>query len=246
MTVHPSALDLETLAAGDLVPDAALHVIDCGSCARYVGGLRAGAARFARQADSAKFVESIERRSRPQLVARSSKALLRIAFAALPALAAAAVIALFARGRTPDTPTRVASDSAPSSAPIAAIGSESGAAGVRFKGRLPIAVIRERGSEQARFVGKVAVRPLDGLRLVIALDSEQPISAGLLEDDGTWVELISPRTLEPGTHLSELTARFDQHPMRGFLVAGTPAAVESARHTRIFDRVSVLEVEVEP
>jgi hypothetical protein len=249
MTPHPRAVDLETLAAGDLLPEAAVHVASCGACARYVGGLREAAARFARQADPAKFAELIERRARTELAERRSKAPLRIVFAGLPVLAAAAVLVLLLSGRAHDTTAHV--DAASSSASVDREGAASSSVsvdpeGVRFKGRLPIAAIRQRGTKQARFVGKVPVRPLDGLRLELALDSEQVISAGLLQEDGSWVELISPRTLEPGTHFSEQAARFDQHPARGFLVAGEPAAVERARRTRIFEQVSVLEVEVEP
>jgi hypothetical protein len=237
MTAHPTADRLDALAAGD--EDAALtaHIAECPSCQSYVETLRAAALGFAREADPAQFARRIAERADPARGAKASGAtrVRRVVFAAAPVLAAAAVAVLVLRARPPDP---VQGGGGPE--PVQS-GSD-----VRFKGPLPIAVIRERGVTQERFAGKVSVRPGDALRLEVSLDVNRSISAGLLDEQGGFVELIAPKQLLPGTHFSELAARFDDHPTRGWMIAGDPAMVDRARKTRRFDQVSAIFVEVEP
>jgi hypothetical protein len=238
MTDHPRADRLDALAAGDEDATLAAHLAECASCQSYVDALRAAALGFAREApDPREFARRVAERAGPIGGAESSggKRLRRMFFAAAPVLAVAAVAVLVLRARPPDLVQR-------GDAPEPALSS----AGVRFKGTMPIAVVRERGTTQERFAGKVSVRPGDALRLELTLVAERWIAAGLLGDDGSFVELIAPKKLPPGTHFSELAARFDDHPTRGWLIAGDPLIVDQTRKTRRFDQLSAIYVEVEP
>jgi hypothetical protein len=238
MTAHPSADRLDAVAAGDEDATLAAHLAECASCKDYVETLRAAARGFAREApDAAEFARCVAERAGPHGAARSSgvKRLRQVFFAATPVLAVAAAVILALRGRPSDpVPRGGGPDPAQSSS------------GVRFKGAMPIAVVRQRGTAQERFTGKVSVRPGDALRMELSLEAERSISAGLLGEDGSFVELIAPRALPAGAHFSELAARFDDHPTRGWLIAGDPSMVDHARKTRRFDQLSVIHVEVEP
>jgi hypothetical protein len=238
MSAHPPADRLDALAAGE--EDAALaeHLAECASCKSYVETLRAAAFGFAGEPPSPpEFARKVADRADTIGGAKPSKGktVRRMFFAAAPVLAAAAVAILVLRARPPDP---VPGEDVPEPA--------ASAAGMRFKGTLPIAVVRQRGAAQERFAGKVSVRPGDALRLELSLDRERSISAGLLGEDGSFVELIAPKKLPPGTHFSDLAARFDDHPTRGWLIAGDPDSVEQARKSRGFERLTAIYVEVEP
>jgi hypothetical protein len=238
VTAHPPAQRLDALAAGDLDADAAAHLSDCSACRSYVEALRGGAREFAAGSSPAAFATAIaERATQTPAPVPKPRRPLRLAWSVAPALAIAAAVVLLLRARAPVSERGVESDRR-------AVAPDEPA--VRFKGAPPLSVIRERNGRQERFAGKVGVRPGDGLRLELALDAQRSIAAGLLAEDGSWVELIPPKPLGAGTHFSELSARFDEHPTRGWLIAGEPAAVESARSSKQLEGLSLVRVEVEP
>lgn len=116
---------------------------------------------------------------------------------------------------------------------------------MQFKGGLQIAIVRERGTDQERFASVVAVRPGDRFRVEVSLDRERPVTAGVLASDGSWLTVLAPALLAPGTHLSERAAAVDDHPIDGVVIAGIPADVERARATRDFTGVTVLAIHPE-
>jgi hypothetical protein len=115
-----------------------------------------------------------------------------------------------------------------------------------FKGGLTIAVIRERAGRQDRLTEPFEVEPGDRIRLEIAVDRDRPLAGGLLSADGAWASLLSPVPLGPGTHYSELAARFDDDPTDAVLIVGAPADVDRARATRNFADVIAWRVRSAP
>ena len=105
--------------------------------------------------------------------------------------------------------------------------------------------MRERAGDQARFVGSVSVKPDDRLRVEVALDREEVVLAGVLGDDGSWLELMPPESRTAGTYFSDRSARVDASPLRGIVLVGTPTAVTLARTTHRFDGVSSLRIDWE-
>jgi hypothetical protein len=240
MTTHPNARRLDAFAAGDPDPEAEAHVANCPACTAYVAELRELGERFARAAPPAnEFLAALERRPPPAAKVRTLAGR-RFLLAAAPALAAAAAIVVLLRAGPSGTPSQ------PGDAPPRESSGQSQLFPVRFKGALPLAVVRERAGRQERFTAEVGVRPLDGLRLELSVAEPRVVSAGFLGDDGSWLELFAARELPTGAHFSERAARFDDHPTRGWLIAGEPARVEEARRTRSFEHVSVLPVVLEP
>ena len=224
---HPAGHRLDALAAGDLDLDASAHVEACVECTRYVGQLRAQAARFRAGSDARTFVARAGARSgtRP---ARSPVA--RVAWTAAALVTAAASLLLLLRARP--------QDGVPAPAPTAEqAGPASPREVARFKGGLVVVVVREREGVQQRFSGPLQVRAGDRLRVEVSSDHDGALAAGLLTDEGEWVQLLASSALEPGTHYSELAARFDDSPTRATLVVGDPAAVDRARRTRDFGGV---------
>ena len=224
---HPPAHRLDAIAAGDLDSGASAHVESCEACTRYVGQLRAQGARFRAENDARAFVARAEgRRGMPS--ARSPVA--RVAWAIAPMVAAAALLLLLVRARPQDSapaPASTAEQAGPASGPREA----------RFKGGLVVVVVREREGIQQRFSGSLQVLAGDRLRIEVSTDHDGPLAAGLLTDEGEWVQLLASSALEAGTHYSELAARFDNSPTRATLVVGDPAAVDRARRTRDFGGV---------
>jgi predicted anti-sigma-YlaC factor YlaD len=105
---------------------------------------------------------------------------------------------------------------------------------LRWKGGLQVAVIRDRRGDQERLTGPFSVRAGDRVRIEIGSDRRQPLTAGLLADDGAWVALLAPAVVPAGVSLSELAARFDASPTRATLLVGAPEKIDSARRTRNF------------
>ena len=218
MTAHPANHKLEGHAAGDHDPEVVAHMAECAACRTYVERSMAAA-----QADASPFPFLADR------TARSTPRVVRIAFALAP-LAAAALVVLLVRGRAV----------APIAPPAPEVGS------TQFKGGLQLAVIRERGGDQARFATGVTVRAFDRLRVEVSVDREGPITVGVLGDDGSWVPLLAPTLLGAGTHFSERAADVDAHATAGHILAGDPEAVLRARTTRVLSGVAVLEILPEP
>jgi hypothetical protein len=116
---------------------------------------------------------------------------------------------------------------------------------VRFKGELALAVIRERGGEQERLVHEASVRAGDRIRLEVGNSVGGPLLAGVLADDGAWLPLLEAPSADVGTHFSERSARFDDEPTEGFVLAGRPDEVDRARTTRRFEGVATLRLRYE-
>jgi predicted anti-sigma-YlaC factor YlaD len=113
---------------------------------------------------------------------------------------------------------------------------------VRFKGGPQLAVVRDRAGVQARAAAAVSVRAGDRLRVEVSLDQPGEVGVAFLGEDGSWVVLLAPRRLPPGTHWSEQALRFDDHPTAGVILAGAPDALAKRRRSDL----STLEVRVEP
>ncbi len=111
---------------------------------------------------------------------------------------------------------------------------------------MQIAVVRERGGDQARFLGSVPVRSGDRLRVEVALDREQAILGAVIADDGSYLEVMPSAVRGRGTHYSEKSARIDATPTAGTIVIGPPDAVARARATKRFEGLVTLRVEPEP
>jgi hypothetical protein len=232
---HPSAVALESFAAGDATEAVARHVDACADCKQYVAALEDEARRFG-DAPAPAFLAELEvyqgARDEAKVsslaIRRASRRLSPWVFAAVPLFAAAAAAVFVVR---------------PDGAPLE-LPNEPTATGVRLKGPPAIAVVRERAGAQERFSGSVSVAPHDGLRLEVTVDREGTYEAGLLGEDGTWIVLLAPTVLSPGAHLSEKAARFDDRPGPGWLLAGSPSDVARARATRDFSGLAMVPVEV--
>jgi hypothetical protein len=229
---HPNSLDLEAFACGETAPAVASHLDGCAQCAAFVDRLRTVVAKGpSRPARPARLPVAPPRAPVRRLYA--------IVSVIVPLAAAAALLLVLRRPAPPgDLPQPVEN-------PLAVATSET-PSDVTFKGGLQTAVIRERGAEQSRFTGSVAVRAGDRLRLEVALDHEQPILGAVLGDDGSWLELMPESVRPPGTHFSERSARVDASPLRGMILVGAPDAVKNARQTKRWDGVVAIHIDWEP
>lgn len=230
-TLHPNAIRLDAVAAGDADAEVEAHLATCVDCKEYVAKLGAEAKGTALDVPAfmAKLTAheaAVERPREPEASERPRGNVFRLAWIAAP-LAIAAVLFLILRPAGTRT--------------IDPIGS-SGDPATRFKGGIQVAIVLDREGDQRRLVNEVKVRPGDRIRAEVAVDSAQPLLAGMLGNDGTWVVLLAPTTLEAGTHFSERAARFDEAPTEGFVLVGHPDAVERARKTRRFDEVRAIPV----
>ncbi len=228
---HPPVPMLEAVAAGDDARSIAAHLAACETCGQYVAELRSDAAAFRAHADPAAFAETIRARARERVESRRETRGPIVAWVLGPVLAAAAVAVLWlgVPAHAPRVVERVSSEGAE-----------------RFKGGVSITVIRERAGRQERLTGPFEVEPSDRIRLEIAVDREEPITAGLLSADGSWAPLLAPASLAAGTHYSEFAARFDDARADAVLLIGPPAAVNRARETRTFDGVIAWRVRSAP
>jgi hypothetical protein len=227
--LHPTAPKLDAIAAGAPPGSIAAHLEACNACTAYVARMTVEANAFRAHADPRAFAEAVRMRA-----ARQRRAARAWIAAPMVAAAAAAVLWLQATPGVLATDTGLATSSGPANA------------GERFKGGLSVAVVRERGGRQERLTGPFEVRASDRVRVEIAVDRDEAITAGLLSSDGTWTVLEAPVTLSAGTHYSDLAARFDETPTDAVLLVGPPADVERARASRNFDGVVAWRVTSTP
>lgn len=232
MSGHPPCYLLDAVAAGDDDVMVAEHLTTCDACRTYVSELRGAATEFRSAADPEAFLAKIDSRaagapSRPVLRALAGG---RLAWVSGAVLAVAAVV-LFFRGSRTAPLTRAPSIEVEAT---------------RFKGDFQLAAIRERAGDQARLTNEVAVRSGDRIRVEVGVDGARPLEVGFLGKDGTWVLLLAPTILEAGTAFSEHSARFDDKPTEGWIIAGHPDAIDRARSTRDFGGVRVMSVRAEP
>jgi hypothetical protein len=234
MSEHPPAFRLDAHVAGDLDPSVTEHLAACDACTAYIAATTAAAARFAgtEGKKAADFVLALDDRARARARAEARPRWIakvpRAAWVAAPLLAAAALLFLV---RMPTTPL------------VPAVTEPA----VRFKGKMQVAVVRDRNGDQSRIATEVRVRPGDRLRVEVSIDEARSIEVGFLGKDGTWVLLLAPAFIEAGTHFSERAARFDDMPTEGWIIAGIPDDVSRARSRREgFEDVSVIPVIAEP
>ena len=211
---HPNSLDLEAFACGDALAAVGAHVEACEACRTFVGKLRALA------------VPQIEL---PVASVTSMFARKNLAAIALPLAAAAILVVVFRDRPVPsETTGTVATASAPASTTSRILMATSEPT-TSFKGVRQVAVIRERDGEQKRFTGRVPVREGDRLRVEVAVDREQTIVAGVLSEDGSYLELMPPMVRATGTHYSEKSARVSAPPSNGTILVGTEEQVARAK-----------------
>ncbi|HEY8074810.1 MAG TPA: hypothetical protein VIF62_11890 [Labilithrix sp.] len=229
---HPSSVDLEAFACGDAVATVESHLGACDACRAFVEKLRVAAAAWldASQVDDvmraaqalAASSERIARGEAQVVRLEERKRRLDWRLAALPFVAAAAGVLLWWKlDATPDQPKPVAFVE-----PSSMIGQDPE---TTFKGGVTLAVVREREGAQERFTGQVNIRGGDRLRIEVALDRPRTILAGVLAEDGTWLDLMTEGTLTAGTHFSDQAARFDDDPMRGWILVGPEDAIAASR-----------------
>ena len=230
---HPAAPRLEAVAAGDAPGAIAAHLDSCDACAAHVAQLKGEAAAFRARINPVAFAEAI----RVRAAAREPKRGATVIWLIGPTVAAAAML-LWLHARPDVKVSTVAGVSAIPSAPAPDV--------ARFKGGLAVAAIRERGERQERLSGPFEVQASDRVRIEISVDRDEPITAGLLSNDGTWTVLETPVALSAGTHYSDLAARFDDTPTDAILLVGSPADVERARTSRSFDGVVAWRVTSAP
>lgn len=238
---HPSSLDLEAFACGEPDERVERHVVECAACRDFVARARSALSAWAAHARADEQGALAARAGEGALPAdRRGSSARRVArrrwIAAASTLAAplAAAAALVFLVRSPAAPVRGLTPKAPDllASAEATRASTSPTAETTFKGGVQAAIIRDRAGAQERLVEDVRVEPGDRLRVEIGLDHEQVITAALLGDDGSWLELLPGTSLGPGTHFSERAARVDASPMSGTLLVGAPDAVARARASR--------------
>lgn len=267
---HPNSLDLEAYACGEPDERVERHVEACAACGGFVERARALLERGPeivvaqpthvpaaepRRSASIRPAESPPparitparaaeapppARLTPARAAAGRRWIVVTSTLAVPLAAAAALLLLV---ESPSSP-HVLSPGAPAlDVPTTAARAPSGVApSTTFKGSAQVAVVRDRGGEQDRLFDDVRVKPGDRLRVEIGLDRDQTLTAAVLGDDGSWLELMSDAELGPGTHFSERAARIDASPLDGTLLVGAPDAVARARATGALDGVTSIRI----
>lgn len=218
---HPNAITLEAFACGESNAHIATHLETCTLCQDYV--TKAQGLRMSRRT--------------PQRTARSHVWWI----VAVPAAAAALFLLLRPQADELRTGIRV-----PASVVVAEATHEEETTPIRFKGEsLQIAVVRDRGGQQARFTDVVKTRPGDRLRLEVAIDSSQAILGGVLGDDGSWLEMTTDGVREVGTFFSEKSTRIDGEPTSGIVLVGPPDDVRRAKKDHLFAGLKTVRIEIE-
>jgi hypothetical protein len=240
---HPASIDLEAFACGEPNDSVKSHVDACDSCRAFTTELRSAQLAFAGDTSVDDMLSAALKRAEPPKLtvvksapdapdapiaaattSRRASAVMRI----LPFVAMAAGILLWMRlSRT--NPSELGSVTPPGTAVVTASPTTNDTTGTAFKGGTQLAVIRERDGVQKRFMGEVSVKKGDRLRIEVALDHPANIIAGVLADDGTFLDLLHEAPRGTGTFYSEEAARFDDSPTRGFVIVGTRDAVEELR-----------------
>jgi len=213
--MHPNSLDLEAFAVGEETESVKTHLADCADCRAFVAQLGGLAP-----------VPMPKPKVKPLRLMPMASILVPLAAAAL----------FFFVLKRPPTGDVTGPPTAPSHQTVEPE--------TTFKGGIQVAIVRDRGGNQQRYLQNATIRPGDRLRLEVALDREQAILAGVLGDDDSWLVLMEG-TRPPGTHFSDKSARVDETPLRGTVLVGSPEAVELAKKTRDFKGVKALRLEWE-
>lgn len=236
---HPNSLDLEAFACGDEIAAVRTHVAACETCLTFVGKLRdlpIPKIDLPVAPSYAKVTSIFQRKN--------------LAAIALP-LAAAAILVIVFRDRQPGDMATPASTSGVTATPTATVTESrilmaTAEPSTSFKGVRQVAVIRERDGQQARFTGRVPVKEGDRLRIEVAIDREQTIVAGVLSEDGSYLELMPPVARPTGTHYSEKSARVSAPASNGTILVGTEEQVSRAKKHLPTTDLDEVRVEWEP
>ncbi len=232
MSEHPPSFLLEELAAGAGDDETTRHVERCEACRGYVNKLKQAAQQFAQiELTPDAFADCVARSSN----ASSKRGWIAAASAAGLVAAAAAILLTFRSMDPAPAPIAMNTVSAQSTGPTT----------VRFKGTPQIAVVRERDGRQDRLGVDVHIRPWDRLRVEVSVDAASMVEVGVLSTDGAWVTLMAPKMLEPGTYFSPQAVRFDDAPSDGWIIAGSPNAVQEVRRTKQLKGVAVMQLRAE-
>lgn len=234
---HPNSLDLEAFACGDEIASVSAHVAACDACRTFVDKLRdLPIPKIDLPAATATVTSIFQRKN--------------LAAIALP-LAAAAILVIVLRDKTDKRAGDDVTTIAPATATATATGPDrilmaTAEPATSFKGVRQVAVIRERDGEQKRFTGRVPVKEGDRLRIEVAIDREQTIMAGVLSEDGSYLELMPGTMRAAGTHYSEKSARVSAPPSNGTILVGTEEQVERAKKHLPTTDLDEVRVEWEP
>jgi hypothetical protein len=233
--MHPASLDLEAFACGDHVAGVGDHIDVCGACKAFVAKIKEASEAFVRATPIDDVVRAAERLAGASdriakgearvvaLDARRRRADWRMVVLPIVAVAAGVLLWWKVGAEGPAKPSGAVAMNEP------AVSAGAADPETTFKGGAQVAVIRERDGDQQRFTSAVGIRGGDRLRIEVALDRPQTILAGVLAEDGTWLDLMVEGTRGAGTHFSEQAARFDDQPMRGWILVGTPDAIAQSR-----------------
>lgn len=225
---HPNSIDLEAFACGEEIAGVSGHVDACEACRSFVDRARALPVPKIEVPWTSASVTPLFRKK-------------NLAAVALP-LAAAAILVVVLRERKPVGDTAIAPAASTTERIVMATSEPS----TSFKGVRQVAVIRERDGEQKRFTGRVPVKEGDRLRVEVAIDREQTIVAGVLSEDGSYLELMPPVVRPTGTHYSETSARVSAPPSNGTILVGTEEQVARAKKHLPAADLDEVRVEWEP
>lgn len=230
---HPNSLDLEAFACGDEIATVSTHVDACDACRTFVDKLRdLPVPKIDLPAVQATVTSIFQRKN--------------LAAIALP-LAAAAILVIVFRDRPPVGDTTSSVPGSPAATPTGdRVLMATAEPSTSFKGVRQVAVIRERDGEQKRFTGRVPVKEGDRIRLEVAIDREQTIVAGVLSEDGSYLELMPAVARSTGTHYSEKSARVSAPPSNGTILIGTEEQVARAKKHLPTTDLDEVRVEWEP
>jgi hypothetical protein len=225
---HPNSLDLEAFACGDEIAAVSAHVGACEACRTFIDRLRELPVPKIDLPSAQATVTSIFQRK-------------NLAAIALPLAAAAILVIVFREKKPGDEGATI-----PTIAPATVTATATEEPTTSFKGVRQVAVIRERDGEQKRFTGRVPVKEGDRLRVEVAIDREQTIVAGVLGEDGSYLELMPPEVRPTGTHYSDKSARVSAPPSNGTILVGTEEQVARAKSHLPTADLDEVRVEWEP
>lgn len=228
MNEHPSSIALEAFACGERSEAVRTHLETCGDCRSFVERVAQQSASFA---DDARGIDDVLQRATASVaenVVPIARKKVDKRLALLPIVAVAAGVLLWLRVGSGPAPVTLADNSTVTNAGDSVPGEPE----TSFKGGLLVAVVRERDGDQRRFVSKVGIRGGDRLRIEVALDRSATILAGVLGEDGAFLDLMPEGVRAAGTHFSEQAAHFDSEPTRGWILVGPADAIARSKAAR--------------
>ena len=225
---HPDIYEIHNYMDGKAKPDVARHVKSCPNCLavvdEYTQKREAFLARSPTPEEFAKRIVQMAARQEAEERMRRYRLSARLGWGAAVAAAAGLAAVLLAPGSLWPPPPQ---------AGVRSHGPELQHRGASSK----FTAVRIRGGRKSRHVDSVSVRDGDKLYVEVHLDKAARLSAGLLQDDGTWSDLFEDRHIEAGTYpvnrAKVLTP--SRHADPGWLLVGPPSLVKEALAERRTD-----------